>query len=1168
MIRNTSARLLFLGLLVSLVAPMRASATDVTYAEVEGFFVPKWAKPAPAAVAANQPLHITFAMQPYKGAQLDAFLASQRDPKSPNYHHWLTPDQVGERFGTSDADIASVVTYAQQQGFRVTHVWPNKLFVSADTTVAQAERAFQIKVNSYVMPPAMTQTGETTFFAPDHRPLLPVGLASKIYAVHGLGHFPALRHHASPHMPALLPALRSPLRPAGGGGNPLEPADVSKVWNFDALHKAGFTGKGDAIDIWSPTNFTRSVVDHFASHFNLTGYTILETKVDGGATDSGGEDEADLDGEMIVGQAYNCTMNYVEGPNDIETSVDIWNQVGVDNPPVASCSWGYWELDIDQNNLKPADMSVSNELAVLAAQGISVFSATGDFGSSDANNQTTANYPSTDPNVTAVGGTALTVSSSGGWGSETGWSDSGGGVSIWFNTPSWQSGPGVPQNAFRQIPDVSLLADDLNPGYLTWLLVNGQTGWYLGGGTSASTPQWAAATLLIDEMGKQRYGLLNPMLYQFATQFNDPSQFYIFHDITSGNNGAFSCTPNYDLVTGIGSADFGKLAVNLTQLPDYTPYNPGSGGPGGAWTSPVMIDTSATAVGEPSSFNDSTTYYFAIAIQDLGPADAPGSTADIQIDGVDHLVTLGPAVVGGYVYTTDGLTTKLTGGSHTIKLIANSNSAIKEGSSSNNTYTRTITVTSSTPVLSGVSETLSSVNGGVSDAGTVSLNKNASTNTVVNLSSSNTAVLQVPGSVTINANQSKVSYTATTATVTTATTVTVTATLNGVSKTTSVTVGPAPKLSTVKISPNVVAGGVNTTGTVNLSGNTYSPLTVNLTSGNTSLFTVPASVTVPSGSSSVTFTVTTIPVSANAAAKVTATLGTASTTASLEVTAPALVSVTANPSSVQGGQAATGTVTLGSAAPSAGMTVTLSSSSGSATVPSSVTVASGATTATFNITTKPVTSSVTVTLSAMIGSTKVKGTLTVTTPPSITNLSLAPSKVYGGLTSTGTVVLKSNVPIDTVVALSSTNSSVAKPQATVTVPAGSNSATFTVNAFAVATSTQLSIVAKLGAGSYAATFEVWAPNIASVTFNPTSVHGGQSTTGTVTLTGPAPTGGTKVTFKSSTGSATPVGSVTVAAGKTSATFNVNTSAVTATVTAKITGTVAGGSVSGNFTINP
>ncbi len=467
MTRTSLIKLLCIGL-ISSVATTHAAASDANYVQVEGFYVPAWAKPAPVNVSPNRTLHITFAMQPFKRAQLDAFIASQRNPSSPNYHHWLTPQQVGEKFGASDADIAGVVGFAQTHGLRITHIWPNKLFVSADTTAAQAEATFQVKLGTYVLPPAMTQTNETTFIAPDHKPMLPAALAAKVYAVHGLGGILMLRSAMRAPQPAISPLLTPRLMPQSGV-NPLGPADISNVYHFDTLHYAGFTGQNATIDIFSPTKFNRADVDAFAANFNITGYTLTETLVDGGASDFGGEGEADLDGEMILGQAPNCTLNYVEGQaNSPQGWLDMWNQVGADNPMVVTCSWGMPENTITGSYYQAFVTSASTELAVLTSQGIGIFVASGDAGSSDIDGSGTPVYPASDPNATGVGGTSLTLDAFGEWAGETGWSGSGGGVSVLFNTPSWQTGPGVPASSFRQVPDVALMADPAGPGYLTY----------------------------------------------------------------------------------------------------------------------------------------------------------------------------------------------------------------------------------------------------------------------------------------------------------------------------------------------------------------------------------------------------------------------------------------------------------------------------------------------------------------------------------------------------------------------------------------------------------------------------------------------------------------------------------------------------------------------------
>ncbi len=161
-----------------------------------------------------------------------------------------------------------------------------------------------------------------------------------------------------------------------------------------------------------------------------------------------------------------------------------------------------------------------------------------------------------------------------------------------------------------------------------------------------------------------------------------------------------------------------------------------------------------------------------------------------------------------------------------------------------------------------------------------------------------------------------------------------------------------------------------------------------------------------------------------------------------------LSTVSVNPVSVNGGTAATGTITLGSPAPAGGVVVTLTSSSAAAVVPASVTVPAGATTATFAISTTSVTASTAATITA--ASLGVSKTTTLTVNPAVAavtfnTLTLSPTSVRGGrANSTATITLSAVTPTALVVNLASSNTAAATVPATVTVPAGASTVTFTV----------------------------------------------------------------------------------------------------------------------------
>jgi len=295
-----------------------------------------------------------------------------------------------------------------------------------------------------------------------------------------------------------------------------------------------------------------------------------------------------------------------------------------------------------------------------------------------------------------------------------------------------------------------------------------------------------------------------------------------------------------------------------------------------------------------------------------------------------------------------------------------------------------------------------------------------------------------------------------------------------------------------------------------------------------------------------------------------------------------LSSLSLNPTSVVGGaQSSTGTVTLSGAAPSGGAIVAFSSNNTTAArVPSSVTVAAGATSATFTVSTSAVAASTTVTISGTYGGVTRSASLTVTPAappaPTLSSLSLNPTNVVGGVqSSTGAVTLSGPAPTGgAIVALSSNNTTAARVPSSVTVAAGATSATFTVSTSAVTASTTVTISAAYGGTTRSASLTVTpaappAPTLSSLSLNPTSVVGGmQSSTGTVTLSGAAPSGGAVVALSSTnTGAARVPSSVIIPAGATSATFTVNTSIVLISTSVRISASYGSNTLTANLTVS-
>jgi hypothetical protein len=387
------------------------------------------------------------------------------------------------------------------------------------------------------------------------------------------------------------------------------------------------------------------------------------------------------------------------------------------------------------------------------------------------------------------------------------------------------------------------------------------------------------------------------------------------------------------------------------------------------------------------------------------------------------------------------------------------------------------------------------------------------------------------------------------------------------------------------LTPNAVVGGGTVQGKVHIQnaapagGQVYT-----LTSSNPSVASVPASVTVPAGGSSATFTVTTHNVSVSTPVMLTVWSEGNGEHPVLWVDPGAppppgsvtLSSLTIAPTSVTGGASSSGTVTLSGAAPPEGGVVAISSSSSAASVPGTVAVPAGATTAAFGIATSSVTSSTPVTITASFGGVVRTATLTVTAPAPPPTPS-APALVSPA--NQATVTLPVTLDWSDVSAAASYRIQI------------DDSSTFSAPRVVDQTLT----ASQLSVGSLAARQHWWrvrginsagtagawsavrsftpqgAPvpaALSAVSVNPSSVVGGSPSQGTVTLTAAAPSGGVAVTLSDNSGAATVPASVAVAQGAATATFAITTSSVATSTPVAITATAGSVTRTTTLTVTP
>ncbi|HXC01656.1 MAG TPA: protease pro-enzyme activation domain-containing protein [Opitutaceae bacterium] len=480
----------------------------------------------------------------------------------------IAPDAMAARYLPSALDYAAVETWLQGQGFTVSTEDPNHTSISASGTVAQIENSLGVNF-------ARVATADGQFTSAISAPNLPVELAGAVLAVNGLQ--PHLRMH---HFRiSVLPDTVSFF----------SPPDILAAYNAPS----NFDGTGQTIAIIMDAPVLTSDLSSFYTDVGSTAKTANFTTVlvDGGTSSTADADESTLDVEWSSAIAPGAKVRLYEVP-DLSFShlhdacTKILADAAANKITVVSFSAGAPEI---ASGITASNVAANtNDFALLAAAGISVFISSGDGGSnpdsSGASNGYVAsdiievNYPASDVNVAGVGGTNLTfTSSSFSYGSEAVFSDisgglgnaSSGGVSSIFTKPTWQvdgvTGSILSINTKRCVPDVSMVwgATQGSTSLAALIILNGAS---VGiGGTSLSSPIWAGVAAITNQarasIGGTTLGLLGPSIYPL--NISTPS---VFHDVTTGNNGAFTAVVGYDLCTGLGSPNIGNLISPLTAV--------------------------------------------------------------------------------------------------------------------------------------------------------------------------------------------------------------------------------------------------------------------------------------------------------------------------------------------------------------------------------------------------------------------------------------------------------------------------------------------------------------------------------------------------------------------------------------------------------------------------
>ncbi len=468
----------------------------------------------------------------------------------------LTREQFLAQRGALEEDLQKVEEFAHEFGLSVSEANLAKGSVMLTGTVAGFSRAFNVELLNYESPSGKYR-GRT---GPVH---IPSELDGIVTAVLGLDNRP----QASPHFRVHRPPKASHAltqQPAGT----FTPVQVAKLYDFP---NADGTGQCIAIIELGGGFKSRDVQRYFKSTLNIKPPKVVAIAVDGAHNkptgDPGGPDgEVMLDIEVAGAVAPKSTLAVYFAPNTDQGFYDGIAAAIHDtryNASVISISWGGPESSWTQQSLDQFNTLLEDA----ATLGVTVCIASGDNGSTDGvtDGLQHVDFPASSPFALACGGTKL-AAANGQYGSEVVWNElanqegsTGGGVSDFFPKPAYQANANVPPSANpskfvgRGVPDVSGDADPVT-GYDVY--VDGQAS--VIGGTSAVAPLWAGLTACINQTLGKRVGALTSLLYSQVAPVNGT-----FHDITTGNNGAYSAQIGWDACTGWGSPIGSAIASAL-----------------------------------------------------------------------------------------------------------------------------------------------------------------------------------------------------------------------------------------------------------------------------------------------------------------------------------------------------------------------------------------------------------------------------------------------------------------------------------------------------------------------------------------------------------------------------------------------------------------------------
>jgi subtilase family serine protease len=448
------------------------------------------------------------------GVDIDGTLRKLYDPADPSFRHFLTPQQFDATFAPTQESLNQVESFARASGLQVIST-PGNLVVHVRGTVTNIEKAFHLELHVYRHPQE-----DRTFYAPASEPSIPPGVP--ISHITGLDNF-------------VLP------RPASSqckGAAELTQPPSSAYWG-KSFRKAyapdvAATGAGQVIGILAFNGYFVNDIEGYEDSAGMAYVPLKNVLIDSfNGVAAGDNCEVSMDIENAISMAPGIAqLTVYEASGDMAT-LDLLGEMASPTqgePLPNQLSTSYWFY---------YDPNIYTALKRFAAQGQALFVASGDSGAFTTYPGNTPFPPADFPWIVSVGGTVLTVNTSGKWISETAWSSSGGGVSPWqandpnFDLPAYQKGVSNTQNrastVARNLPDVAMVAGNV-------AVRSGNGIWSMTGGTSSAAPLWAGFMALANQ-DAAAYGLGSMGFPNFALYLIGKSSAYTsaMHDITTGS---------------------------------------------------------------------------------------------------------------------------------------------------------------------------------------------------------------------------------------------------------------------------------------------------------------------------------------------------------------------------------------------------------------------------------------------------------------------------------------------------------------------------------------------------------------------------------------------------------------------------------------------------------